>query len=68
MADPISVRSIVTRPRADEVEVVEIFDGVTRDHIIIIRDAVNSMRTADLATVQVEIERKDWRLNVRATK
>ena len=47
---------------------VEVFEGCVRDQIILIREAVASMRENDLSDISLDLKREKWSMTVTARR
>ena len=61
-------KTITTMLDTTTAEVVEIYAGHTRDQIILIREAVHSLRTEAAREIKVTVLHKDFTLTVEARK
>lgn len=61
-------RTITTFVDADKCAVLDIEYSRVRDQLILIRDAVHSIRTGAVSEVKVSVQNKDWSITIEARK
>ena len=64
----MSNRIITTMTDTESGQAVEIYASDTRDHIILIREAIHPVRTGAIREVSIKVQTKDWTLSVTARK
>jgi len=61
-------RTITTMVDTDFIAQVEICHSETRDHIILIREAIHPIRTGAVKEINVKVQMAEWTLTVEARK